>query len=76
MWQNESVLKRMTERVCYHHFGYFKLLISGCFTSRFYPGVADALRFASSRVYIVTTKQVLPSLSLLLAYEDNNPKNT
>jgi hypothetical protein len=27
---------------------------------RFYPGVADALRFSSSEVYIVTTKQVLP----------------
>ncbi|KAI5428647.1 hypothetical protein KIW84_033593 [Lathyrus oleraceus] len=25
--------------------------------NRFYPGVTDALRFASSRVYIVTTKQ-------------------
>ncbi|XP_010918743.1 uncharacterized protein [Elaeis guineensis] len=25
--------------------------------NRFYPGVADALRFASSQVYIVTTKQ-------------------
>lgn len=25
--------------------------------SRFYPGIADALRFASSRIYIVTTKQ-------------------
>eukprot|EP00268_Persea_americana_P053638 TRINITY_DN6091_c1_g2_i1.p1 TRINITY_DN6091_c1_g2~~TRINITY_DN6091_c1_g2_i1.p1 ORF type:complete len:190 (-),score=29.61 TRINITY_DN6091_c1_g2_i1:518-1087(-) len=25
--------------------------------NRFYPGVADALKFASSRVYIVTTKQ-------------------
>jgi hypothetical protein len=29
--------------------------------SRFYPGVADALKFASSRLYIVTTKQVWPS---------------
>lgn len=26
--------------------------------SRFYPGVPDALKFASSRLYIVTTKQV------------------
>ncbi|RYR15382.1 hypothetical protein Ahy_B04g072123 isoform B [Arachis hypogaea] len=26
-------------------------------SSRFYPGVSDALKFASSRVYIVTTKQ-------------------
>ncbi|THU56662.1 hypothetical protein C4D60_Mb11t19590 [Musa balbisiana] len=26
--------------------------------NRFYPGVADALRFASSQLYIVTTKQV------------------
>lgn len=25
--------------------------------NRFYPGIADALRFASSRVYVVTTKQ-------------------
>lgn len=25
---------------------------------RLYPGVADALKFAYSRVYIVTTKQV------------------
>ncbi|MCH97465.1 hypothetical protein A2U01_0018460, partial [Trifolium medium] len=24
----------------------------------FYPGVTDALKFASSRVYIVTTKQL------------------
>lgn len=29
---------------------------------RLYPGVSDALKFASSRVYIVTTKQVWPSL--------------
>ncbi|XLS91269.1 hypothetical protein HN51_067277 [Arachis hypogaea] len=27
------------------------------FAYRFYPGVSDALKFASSRVYIVTTKQ-------------------
>lgn len=30
--------------------------------SRFYPGVPDALKFASSRLYIVTTKQVWPPL--------------
>nr|ACJ84457.1 unknown [Medicago truncatula]AFK49628.1 unknown [Medicago truncatula] len=34
--------------------------------NRFYPGVADALRFASSKVYIVTTKLVW-LLSLLIA---------
>ncbi|KAL5143800.1 hypothetical protein HKD37_09G026660 [Glycine soja] len=28
--------------------------------NRLYPGVSDALKFASSRVYIVTTKQSLP----------------
>ncbi|KAJ0054136.1 hypothetical protein Pint_00450 [Pistacia integerrima] len=28
-----------------------------CFFCRFYPGVPDALKFASSRIYIVTTKQ-------------------
>ncbi|GKU88030.1 hypothetical protein SLEP1_g2342 [Rubroshorea leprosula] len=26
--------------------------------NRFYPGVPEALKFASSRIYIVTTKQV------------------
>lgn len=30
------------------------------FLYRFYPGVSDALKFASSQVYIVTTKQVIP----------------
>lgn len=34
--------------------------------NRFYPGVPDALKFASSRIYIVTTKQVLPSVLYIL----------
>ncbi|KAG5579580.1 hypothetical protein H5410_050207 [Solanum commersonii] len=34
-----------------------KILKSLCFLYRFYPGVPDALKFASSKLYIVTTKQ-------------------
>lgn len=38
------------------------LFINIDFLYRFYPGVPDALKFASSQLYIVTTKQVLPLL--------------
>ncbi|CAH9069494.1 unnamed protein product [Cuscuta epithymum] len=34
-------------------------------SNRFYPGVADALKFASSKIYIVTTKQSRFAYSLL-----------
>ncbi|GBG80388.1 hypothetical protein CBR_g30756 [Chara braunii] len=34
-------------------------------TNRIYPGVADALRFAASPIYIVTTKQTRFALALL-----------
>ncbi|GAQ81108.1 hypothetical protein KFL_000710130 [Klebsormidium nitens] len=33
--------------------------------NRFYPGVSDALKFASSKLYIVTTKQTRFALALL-----------
>lgn len=35
------------------------------FCYRFYPGVPDALKFASSKIYIVTTKQVSSSTTNL-----------
>ncbi|KAK7303978.1 hypothetical protein RJT34_14932 [Clitoria ternatea] len=44
-----------------------------CFTLRLYPDTADALRFASSKVYIVTTKGLAFPCSQL---KDNNPKST
>ena len=39
------------------------------FSRRFYPGVPDALKFASSNIYIVTTKQVRPLINSYRALE-------
>jgi len=46
--------------ICSLHMSWMRFPVINwwCFAYRIYPGVSDALKFASSKVFIVTTKQV------------------